>query len=165
MVCWNHPCQANLERAGLKGIQRVPALCFPYQTSSLQDLNLAQYEVVPMEPLHDLKEHISNLLKELPKHLTNGEKVLFEEVVEAVISVKEKLIRGSDYLPSVLCCSGLAPWRQLSPHYQKTVVHSRRTLWTAVRSCRETQPPVHFAVEQYYILSYYCSLKSIPVSR
>jgi len=113
---------------GLKGIQRVPALCFPYQTSSLQDLNLAQHEVVPMEPPHDLKEHFSNLLKELPKHLTNEENVLFEEVVEAVISVKEKLIGGSDYLPSVLCCSGLAPWRQLSPYYQKTAVHSHRTL-------------------------------------
>jgi len=49
-------------REELKGIQRVPALCFPNQTSSLQDLNLAQYEVVPVEPLHDLKEHINNLL-------------------------------------------------------------------------------------------------------
>ena len=47
-------------REELKGIQRVPALCFPNQTSSLQDLNLAQYEVVPVEPLNDLKEHINN---------------------------------------------------------------------------------------------------------
>ena len=87
-------------REELKDIQRVLALCFPHQTFSLRDLNLAQYEVVPMQPLHDLKEHINNLLKKLPKHLTNEEKVLFEEAVEAVISTKEKL-RGSDYQ---LCC-------------------------------------------------------------
>ena len=88
----------------LKGIQRVPALCFPNQTSTMQDLNLAQYEVVPVEPLHDLKEHINNILKELPKHLTNEERSLFEEGVEAVLSTKEKL-RGSDFR---LCCIVLA---------------------------------------------------------
>ena len=91
-------------REELKGIQQVPSLCFPNQTSSLEDLNLAQYKVVPVGPLQDLKEHINNLLNELPKHLTNEEKVLFEEAVEAVISTREKL-RGSDYR---LCCVVLA---------------------------------------------------------
>ena len=91
-------------REELKGIQRVPELFCPYQTSSLQDLNLAQYEVIPVEPLHDLKEHINNLLKELSKHLTNEEIVLYEEAVEAVISSKDKLT-GSDYH---LCCVVLA---------------------------------------------------------
>ena len=55
-------------------------------------------------PLYDLKEHIHNLLKELPKHLTNEKKLLFEEAVEAVINTKEKL-RVSDYR---LCCVVLA---------------------------------------------------------
>lgn len=62
----------------------------------MQDLNLNMYEVLPVEPLHDLKEHINNVLKELPKHLTKEEKALFEEAVEAVISTKEKL-RGAGY--------------------------------------------------------------------
>jgi len=70
----------------------------------MKDLNLTQYEVVPVEPLHDLKEHINNILKELPKHLTNEEKPLFEEAIEAVLSTKEKL-RGADYR---LCCIVLA---------------------------------------------------------
>ena len=34
----------------LKGIQRVPALRLPDQSASMKDLNLTQYEVVPMEP-------------------------------------------------------------------------------------------------------------------
>ena len=55
----------------LKGIKRVPALSFPAQTTSMKELNLGSYEVVPLEPLHDLKEHINNILKELPKHLND----------------------------------------------------------------------------------------------
>lgn len=75
----------------LKRIQRVPALSFPEQGSSMKHLNLSKYEVVPVEPLHDLKEHINNVLKELPKHLTDEENKLFDEAVEAVLSTKEKL--------------------------------------------------------------------------
>ena len=80
----------------LKGIQRVPALSFPAQTTSMKELNLGSYEVVPVEPLHDPKEHINNILKELPKHLNDTESTLFEGALEAVLSTKEKL-RGSDY--------------------------------------------------------------------
>ena len=98
------PALQNQLREELKGIQRVPALCFPDQSASLKDLNLTQYEVEPVEPLHDLKEHINNILKELPKHLTNEEKPLLEEAIEAVLSTKEKL-RGADYR---LCCIVLA---------------------------------------------------------
>ena len=113
-------------REELMGIQRELALGFPNQTSSLQDLNLAQYEVVPVERLYDLKEHINNLLKELPKHLTNEEKVLFEEAVEAVISTKEKL-RGSDYC---LCCVVLA--LHLGDNCRLTI---RRLLYTLAGLC------------------------------
>lgn len=41
--------QSNLKEA-LRGIQRVPALCFPQQECSLQELNLGNYEVLPVEP-------------------------------------------------------------------------------------------------------------------
>ena len=81
----------------IKGIQRVPALSFPEQDSSMKQLNLEQYEVVPVEPLHDLKEHINTVFKELKKkHLNEEENSLFNKAVEAVLSTKEKL-RGSDY--------------------------------------------------------------------
>ena len=98
------PALQSQLREELKGIQRFPALCFPDQSASMNDLNLTQYEVVPVETLHDLKEHINNILKELPKHLTDEEKPLFEEAIEAVLSTKEKL-RGADYR---LCCIVLA---------------------------------------------------------
>ena len=85
-----------------------------------------------MEPLHDLKEHINNLLKELPKHLTNEEKVLFEEAVEAVISTKEKL-RGSDYRP---CCVVLA--LHLGGNFRLTI---RRLLYSLAELCELLYAP------------------------
>ena len=110
------PASQSQLREELKGIQRVPALCFPDQSALMKDLNLTQYEVVPVEPLHDLKEHINNILRELPKHLTND---LFEEAIEAVLSTKEKL-RGADY--RLLYCFRPPPWKQLPPNYQKVIV-------------------------------------------
>lgn len=56
---------------------------------------------MPVEPLHDLKEYINNILKELPKHLTDEEKPLFEKEIEAVVSTREKL-RGADSIFVVL---------------------------------------------------------------
>ena len=34
------------------------------------------YEVLPTEPLHDVKEHISNIITEIVAHLTSEEKKL-----------------------------------------------------------------------------------------
>jgi len=118
-------------REELKGVQE-PALCFPNQTASMKDLNLGQYEVVPVEPLHDLKEHINNILKELPKHLTEEENALFEESVEAVLSTKEKL-RGSDYR---LCCVILA--LHLGKNCRLTI---RRLLYSLAELCELLHAP------------------------
>ena len=54
------------------------------------------YEVLPTEPLHDVKEHISNIINEIPAHLSNDHKKLFEETVQLVTGTKDQL-RGSDY--------------------------------------------------------------------
>ena len=62
----------------------------------MKDLNGTHYEVVSVETLHGLKEHINNILKELPKNLTNEERPIFEQVIETVLSTKEKL-RGADF--------------------------------------------------------------------
>ena len=54
------------------------------------------YEVLPTEPLHDVKEHICNVFTELPAHLEEGEKKQFENIIECTFAGKEKL-RGCDY--------------------------------------------------------------------
>lgn len=50
----------------------------------------------PTEPLHDIKEHIANVLTELPSHLDNEEKNAFQDIIECSLGGKGKL-RGCDY--------------------------------------------------------------------
>lgn len=54
------------------------------------------YEVLPTEPLHDMKEHICNVVSELKHHLSQEEKQLCEKTIELVAQTKEQLC-GSDY--------------------------------------------------------------------
>ena len=53
----------------LKGVARLPAPFFNSPTAFLSDLDLEHYEVTPVEPLHDIKDHIKNPFEELFKHL------------------------------------------------------------------------------------------------
>lgn len=119
-------------REELKSIQQVPAWCFCDQSVSRKDLNLTQDKVVPMEPLQNLKEHVKNILKEPFKHLTNGEKPLFEEAIEAVLSTKEKL-KGADYC---LCCIVLA--LHLGSNCHLTI---RRLLYSLAELCELLYTP------------------------
>ncbi len=57
---------------------------------------LGNYEVLPTEPLHDVKEHIANIVTEIVPHLSDDEKKLFVETVSLVSGTKDQL-RGSDY--------------------------------------------------------------------
>lgn len=57
---------------------------------------VGMYEVLPTEPPHDVKEHISKVVSEITAHLSDAEKCLFEQMLELVSGTKEQL-RGSDY--------------------------------------------------------------------
>ena len=53
------------------------------------------YEVLPTV-FNDVKEHIANVLTELPSHLEKDEKIAFQDIIECSFGGKEKL-RGCDY--------------------------------------------------------------------
>ena len=53
------------------------------------------HEVLPTEPLHDVKEHIANVVSEITHHLTDDEKVAFRHTLELVSGTKDRL-RGSE---------------------------------------------------------------------
>ena len=46
------------------------------------------YEVLPTEPLHDVKGHIANVVPEITHHLTD-EKVAFQQTLELVSGTKD----------------------------------------------------------------------------
>lgn len=80
----------------LRGTSRVPALLFGNENYSLKDLNIEDYEVLFFEPLHTCLNHIANLFKELPLHMTNLDALLvFKEVTSLALN-KDKL-RATDY--------------------------------------------------------------------
>ena len=56
----------------LCGVQRVPSLLMFSPESALGDLNLQDYEVLPFEPLHDLKGYLGSVLRKLPSVIQNG---------------------------------------------------------------------------------------------
>ena len=98
----------------LKGIQRVPALMFTCQNKDLETVNLTRYEALPSEPLHDIKEHIKNIVEELPKHLNEEETKAFDEVIETVLKSKDKQ-RGCDYrLCSIILAINLGRCARIS---------------------------------------------------
>ena len=72
--------QAKLDME-LHGIQRVPALLVHTPDVPLEDLHLTNYEILPTEPLHDIGHHIENVFTELPHHLEDKERQVFEDCV------------------------------------------------------------------------------------
>lgn len=42
------------------------------------------YEVLPTEPLHYIKEHVSNVVTEIVAHLSDEEKALCKKAVQLV---------------------------------------------------------------------------------
>lgn len=78
----------------LCGATNVPPLLS--EKHSLQDLNLESYEVLSFEPLHDTMNHISNIMKELPHHITDPKILITIKQVESVVFDKEK-VRGTYY--------------------------------------------------------------------
>ena len=92
--------QAKLD-IELHGIQRVPALLVNAPDVSLDDLHLADYEILPTEPLHDIGHHIENVLAELPHHLAEKEKQVFEKCVSTCLDGKDSK-RGFDYRVALL---------------------------------------------------------------
>ena len=62
----------------MKGTQRLPALLFDSDKFNLKEIGMESYEVLPVEPLHTIKEHIKNLFQEIPRHLNKNERSLFE---------------------------------------------------------------------------------------
>ena len=71
------------------------------ETSSAQDMGLSQYEISPCEPLHDIKGHVVNLWTALPSLLTDAQKSIFQNSLDACYGSKSK-VRGSDYRLSVI---------------------------------------------------------------
>eukprot|EP00731_Ephydatia_muelleri_P009736 Em0005g322a len=82
------------------GIVSVPALLQTNPTESLESLNLVQYEVSPLEPLHDIKGHFSNVIEESICIAPEGVKTELHKIQAAVLS--KDTLRGCDYRKAMI---------------------------------------------------------------
>jgi len=101
-----HPdsTKADLEKelsSQLQGIQRVPALLYCTPMSSFEDHSINTYEALACEPMHDISNHICNVLEELPNHLTKEVKAIFNETFQITLGGKETK-RACDYRYAII---------------------------------------------------------------
>ena len=85
----------------LSGTARPPALCFKNSNKSMHQLNLQNYEIAPIEPLHDTKGHIKNVWDVLSEVLEGKEKEVFLNTLKGCYGNKDK-VRGCDYRLSTI---------------------------------------------------------------
>ena len=78
-----------------RGITNVPALLQGAPEMPLTQLGLENYEISPVEPLHDIKGHLSNIIEEIRITLTGK----VREEVDMIFSsaLGKETLRGSDY--------------------------------------------------------------------
>lgn len=77
----------------LAGAQRVPTILILDPTQTPTSLNLPKYEVLDCEPLHDLKGHLHNLLREIPHLLPPHLKQQSQRLLDTTIP-KQKVSRA-----------------------------------------------------------------------
>ena len=85
----------------LQGIQRVPALLYHNPISTFKDHHIDDYEALQCEPMHDISNHIANIIEELPRHLTKEQKAIFNETLELALGGKDTK-RATDYRLAII---------------------------------------------------------------
>ena len=56
----------------MQGIKRVPSLLYYCPENDVYSSELKYYEIMACEPLHDIKEHIDNIYREIPCHMNEA---------------------------------------------------------------------------------------------
>lgn len=83
-----------------QGLNDVPALLQPTPRVSLEELNLEHYEISPIEPLHDLKGHLGNIIDETMETVRG--KALEKLTNIKVAHLTKDTLRCSDYRKAVI---------------------------------------------------------------
>ena len=103
----------------LQGLQRVPALLAFTPTARLDRYALEDYQVMPCEPLHDLKGHVSHILTELPRHVPKEAGDRIKEITNATVGEHN---RGCDWRKALFLVShALQDRTDCSPATRKLV--------------------------------------------
>ena len=111
-----------------KGISNFPALLQPCPDTTLEHLNLRDYEVSGVEPLHDFKGHMSNLLEELPFHVVGKANEELAVIKKSVLG--KSTLRCVDYRKAAILVS--QAFRKADVHVEADI---KTLVDTAVEIC------------------------------
>ena len=118
-----------------RGIVNVPALLQGAPETPLADLCLDRYENSPVEPLHDIKGHLSYLIDELRVTLTGEVKEKVDVILRFVLG--KETLRGSDYRKGAILM--LNTLQDLMPTSSLTTTLSTAVEVTELLYCDPTQ--------------------------
>ena len=118
-----------------RGIVNVPALLQGVPETPLVDLCLDKYEISPVEPLHDHKGHLSNLIDELRVALIGEVKEKVEVIVSSVLG--KETLRGSDYRKGAILI--LKTLQELTPTSSLTRMLATAVEMTELLNCDPTK--------------------------
>ena len=100
-----------------QGINDVPALLQPTPQALLKDLHLEKYEISPVEPLHNIKGHIANLIEEA---ITIGK--CSEEALQKLIRIRDAVLSKSTVRCSDVVIMIYVALEEIDPHSPLTDV-------------------------------------------
>ena len=70
----------------LCGVKMVPALLYGNEFKEIRNI-LPDYEILPVEPCHEIPGHIKKVYTELPHHLNQAEKEILEHAINTSFGV------------------------------------------------------------------------------
>ena len=114
----------------LCGVKMVPGLLYGHEFKEIRNV-LPDYEILPVEPYHDIPSHIKNAYTELPHHLNQNEKEILEHAINTSFT-KEDTKRSLDYCKSTIivttyCRGKICSFAQL---LLETLVNRQMLLYT-----------------------------------
>ena len=142
-----------------RGILNVPALLQGAPETPLVDLCLDKYEISPVEPLHDLKGHLSNLIDELRVALTGKVKEKVEVIVSSVLG--KETLRGSDYRKGAILI--LEALQDLTPTSSLTTMLATAVEMTELLYCDPTKRTSQSVLHS--VCACQIMLRSLPQSK
>ena len=84
----------------LCGTKVVPTLLYRTEFETVES-KIPNYEILPVEPCHDIPDHIKNIYDELPHHLVKEQKEILEYAITTSFNKKDTK-RTVDYRKSII---------------------------------------------------------------
>ena len=142
----------GLLEAEMKGIQRLPTLIMNNPEASLEEFGLEHYEILPVEPLHDVGHHIENVFSELPHHLSDKERKAMEDTRDMCLGSKDSK-RGVDYRAALIKTAAFLNLNQLLSDKPWQILQTLSEMQRILYSSDDNRCPSQ--ILRYYNQSWY----------